>query len=129
MERKNRKLWVAFSGKTDIWYLRFLKNNFRHCFIILDDTDHWIIIDPLSAHTEIELISKRINKGNLPDWFSESGFKVIESEFFPKYSKIAPVSFLNCVETVKRIIGIHKFFIFTPYQLYKFLDKNNRKDF
>jgi len=128
MRNESRRIWVVFTGKTDIWYLKFLKKEFRHCFVILDDNSHWITIDPLSSHTEVEIVSKKNKKQTLPKWFLECGFTVIETQFFDPLFKSAPLSFLNCVESIKKIIGIHSFGILTPYQLFKYLQKKNRKD-
>ncbi len=128
MERKNRRLWVAFTGKTDIWYLKFLNKEFRHCFIILDDVNHWITIDPLSSSTEIEVINKKDYSQDLPSWFQEIGFKLVETKFYIPSAKSLPLRLLNCVEIAKNIIGIQNFFILTPYQLFKFLNQNKRKE-
>jgi len=38
-------------------------------------------------------------------------------------NKQAPWMPFSCVEAVKRVLGIHKSFILTPWQLYRFLRK------
>ncbi len=126
-DRKNqdRKVWIVFTGKNSLWYLRFLKSNFRHCFILIEDKNHWITVDPLSSHTEIEIIAKTTTQ-SLTAFFEKSGFQVVQAKFYNHHSKSAPLAFVNCVEVAKRILGIHKIKIITPYQLYKFL--NIRKD-
>ncbi len=122
---QKRKIWIVFTGKNSLWYLRFLKSDFRHCFIVMEDTDHWVTVDPLSSHTEIEVIAKKTTQ-SLPLFFEEAGFRVVQGQFYNHHSKSAPLAFVNCVEMAKRILGIHKITIITPYQLYKFLNK--RKD-
>lgn len=115
----NSKAWVVFCKNTDIWWLRFLKNGFRHCFLILNDGEKWITYDPMASFTDIT-VHKTSIKFDLPKWFSQQGHNVQQS--FIKHKKnMAPLSLFTCVESVKRVLGIHNFFIFTPYQLYKYL--------
>jgi len=35
--------------------------------------------------------------------------------------------FFSCVEFIKRVLGIHSCFILTPWQLYKYLNKEKEK--
>jgi hypothetical protein len=114
-------VWVVFCKNTDIWWLRFLKNGFRHCFLVMNDGSNWITYDPMSSFTEIAVQKTPINF-NLPKWFENRG-DIVVSARMSRNRKIAPISMFNCVEGVKRVLGIHSFCIFTPYQLYKFLTK------
>jgi hypothetical protein len=62
---------------------------------------------------------------DFPGWFAEKNYQVVATK--TKAIKIlAPLSLYTCVEGVKRILGVHNFWIFTPYQLYKYLTKNRR---
>jgi hypothetical protein len=126
MSDKTRQAYVVFTGKTDIWFLKFLKKGFRHCFIILEDQEHWVTFDPLSSHTEIEIIAKNKNMF-LPDWLISQKFKVIEAKFNDVQNIKSPMALMNCVESVKRILGIHSYSIVTPYQLFKYLKQNNKE--
>jgi hypothetical protein len=115
------KAWVVFCRNSDIWWLRFFKRGFKHCFLILNDGCNWITYDPMSAFTEIS-VQKTPISFNLPEWFSKRGDKVVPS-IVEKRHKVAPVSLFTCVEGVKRVLGIHDFWILTPHQLYKHLTK------
>lgn len=120
----NLRAWVVFCKNTDIWWLRFLKKGFRHCFLVLNDGCNWITYDPTSAFTDI-VVQKTPMDFDLPKWFSQRGDFVVPT-IIEKQKKIAPLSIFTCVEGVKRVLGIHNLWILTPYQLYKYLIKNKR---
>lgn len=115
----NLRAWVVFCKNTDIWWLGFLKKGFRHCFLVLNDGYNWITYDPMSAFTEIT-VQKTPISFDLPEWFSQRGDKVV-SGIIKKQRKITPISVYTCVEGVKRVLGIHDFWILTLHQLYKYL--------
>lgn len=118
-KNQNIRAWVVFSGKTDLPWLRVFKRGFRHCYAVLHDGARWITIDPLSNYTE--LTAHDLPKDfNLPRWLSQRGSLVIEAELKrPPYE--APWMPFTCVEAVKRILGLHSRFIWTPWQLYRHL--------
>lgn len=116
-------VYVIFSGTTNLWWLKFLKNKFRHCYLILELSNHlWLEINPLSNQTFINIYE--YYPANL--CFSD---KVIVVKTNLQIAPLcpAPLGFFTCVECVKRMLGIHNFFIFTPYRLYKFLTKIGKK--
>jgi len=127
MSQYNRKAWVVFTAKNDIWFLRFLKTGYKHCFILLQDGEHLISFDPLATHAEISIISNFSNEDALMSWLINQGHMVVSAKFFDATNKISPIAILNCVESIKRVLGIQKRFISTPYQLYKFLKKQENE--
>ena len=127
MRKFQRNAYVVFTGKTNIWYLHFLKKEYKHCFLLLEDNSFWLSFDPLSSHTEIEIISKDKNIF-LPDWMISQGFKIVKANFNETFNHSAPMAIINCVESIKRILGIHNFMIMTPYQLFKYLKKTSNKE-
>lgn len=127
--------WVVFSGHTDISWLKFLKAGFQHCFILLNDGRRWMSIDPLSPYTDIQIYHHISPDFDLPSWLEVQGDKVVYANIKRNHKKAAPCMVFTCVESIKRILGIHKRFIITPWQLCKFLEKsqdkkkqNNRKE-
>ncbi len=122
------KIWVIFTNKTDISWLKILKPGFRHCYALLDDGTQWITYDPLSSFTDITKHPKGTTIRNLPLWFKSQGEEIIAVNILGSKDKVAPISFYNCVEAIKRLIGLHSIFIITPYQLYTHLKKNNKKE-
>jgi len=44
---------IVFCDNTDLWWLRFLKCGFRHCFVVLCDGRYWVTVDPLSHYSSV----------------------------------------------------------------------------
>jgi hypothetical protein len=47
----SRQAYVAFGGQADLPWLKLLKPGFRHCFIVLEAADCWVLYEPLSHRT------------------------------------------------------------------------------
>ena len=118
---QNTKAWVIFSGQADLPWLKILKEGYRHCYAVLNDGKHWVIVDPLSSYMDIS-IHKTPQDFNLPLWLKNQCHTVVPAEI-KQVEKQAPCMPFSCVEAIKRVLGIHKRFIFTPWQLYQFLRK------
>lgn len=111
------KAWVVFSGHADLWWLKMLKRGFRHCAVILQDGAHWIEIEPLSHKMTVQ-ISAVPSGFHLPLWLEQQGHKVVSATLIEHHTP-APWDILTCVGVVKRVLGIRKRRIFTPWQLYR----------
>ena len=109
---------VVFSGATEFWWLRWLKPGFRHCFMILEIDNTWVVYDPLSHQTKIALFPA-CTQMDLVAWYEASNCIVIPCTTKTAPKKMAPFFFFTCVEAVKRVLGIHDRCIFTPQQLHK----------
>jgi len=118
-KQKTPIAWVVFSGEADIAWLKILKPGFRHCAVLLNDGERWITVDPLSSYTDICVHALPLDF-NLPQWMRDSGYIVTQAPVY-RGCKPAPWTVLSCVESVKRILGIRKRMIFTPWQLYRHL--------
>jgi hypothetical protein len=116
----NHAACVVFSGRADLPWLRLLKPGFRHCFLVIQRADCWIMYEPLSNRTEISVIPKTPEL-NLVAWLRQMEFTVLPAEFHAPTSKAAPWGLYTCVEAVKRVLGIRHRGIFTPWRLYLFL--------
>lgn len=116
------KAWVVFSGRADLVWLRLLRPGFRHCFAILYDGCNWITFDPLANYTDITVLHLP-SDFDLPGWLAMRGYRVIRAPLCRRVAKPAPVMVFNCVEAVKRLLGLHKRSILTPYQLYRYLKR------
>jgi hypothetical protein len=114
---------VIFSDRTELWWLRWLRRGFRHCFLALNDGRHWITCDPL-AH-RIELVVQPIEADfDLAAHYRCHGMTVVETKTAATPLRCAPIAVFTCVETVKRVLGLHRRRILTPWQLYRFLTKS-----
>ena len=113
--------WVVFSGQTEISWLKFLKPGFRHCYVLINDGERWTSIDPLSHITEVSVHHHVPADFDLPKWLQSRGNQVVRAPLRRDITKPAPFMLFTCVEAVKRVLGIHRRGIFTPWQLYKHL--------
>lgn len=115
------KAWVVFSGQADMPWLKVLKPGFRHCAVLLNDGKNWITLDPLANYTDV-VVHHVEREFDLPGWMRDRGHRVVPAPI-ARLQKPAPLSVYSCVEAVKRVLGIHRRFIFTPWQLYRHLTK------
>lgn len=119
--------WVVFSGKTDLSWLRCLKKGFRHCYVLINDGKCWVSVDPMAHQTDIVVHSVPADF-DLPGWFRAREHEVLPVRLSGAPKKPAPIAFFTCVEAVKRMIGLHKASVFTPWQLYQFLKSQNNEE-
>jgi hypothetical protein len=103
-----------------IKYLRALRHGFRHCFVAVYQAHGWVICDPLSHRTDLTIVGQ-FTAEELTAWFQRHGLLVVRTQIRPAPLHPAPVRPFTCVEAVKRVLGIHEPWVFTPWQLYRLL--------
>lgn len=114
--------FVVFSGDTEIrWLKAFLKPGFRHCFLIFRQGGQWVSFDPLAHRTEIRIHGDLPEGFDLPGWLAEGGHILAPARLTEPPARPAPFMPFTCVEAVKRVLGIHRRRILTPWQLYRYL--------
>jgi hypothetical protein len=124
---RQQRVWVVFTNQTDLSWLKILRKGFRHCFVIIHDGQNWISVDPLS--NRMEVVVQDVPQGfDLPGWLKDQGHVVLRARILPHEFGIAPVRLFSCVETVKRILGIRGGMIFTPWQLYRYLQQPQKSE-
>lgn len=121
---KPQDIWVAFTGKTELWWLGFLKPGFRHCFALIRTDRHWLIVEPLADRLDITL-TEIDSSFDLPGWFREQGMVLVAASSVPRPARprCAPIAPFTCVETVKRLLGLRQRWLLTPYQLFRHLTR------
>ena len=116
--------FVMFSDSTSLWWLKFLKKDYRHCFVIIKCRDDWVVYEPLLYRTEITII-KDAQPAYIRDCFERIGCEVIPCKLNrsvkSKRSIFSMFMFGNCVISVSKVLGINFPWVLTPYQLYKCL--------
>ncbi len=122
-DQNPQKAWVVFSGNTELFWVRFLRPGFRHCYLVLHDGTHWISLDPLASHMELT-VHELPAEFDLPAWLAQQGQRIVPAQM-KRLKRAAPWSALSCVEVIKRMLGIHKFTLLTPWQLYRYLAAQN----
>lgn len=121
----NRRALVGFSAHINVWWLKFLKPGFAHCAVAIEDGEGgFVFYNPLLRATELcripgdaRAVSRKMQEG---------GFKVVatRTQKMPK-NKVAYRPY-NCVEGVKRALGISAPLVLTPWQLYMHIKKNHQ---
>ena len=117
--------WVVFSDKTDIAILKLLRRGFRHCFMIMQQDGRWILIDPRANKTDIALLPHP-RDFNFPRYYMNQGMTVVKVPHINTPHKILSPFPVTCIAIIKRIIGLHKWSVITPYHLYKTLQKMHK---
>ena len=121
--------YVFFSDQSELWWLRFLRRGFRHCALIIEKDNLFILVDPLSHQLMID-VHVELKREDFAHWLAHCGMTYVAVEMKPCPLRAAPWGFLSCVEVIKRILGIRQRFIVTPWQLYNFLvDKSPKKEY
>ena len=121
---KPKLAYVVFGGGRTHWWTRFLKKGFYHCFVILGDGYKWIIIDPVMDFTDVVLVQDWC----IVDFLKEKGYKFILTKPKHIYGKRKnALRLFTCVEVAKSLLGITEHFIFTPYQLFKYIRREKEK--
>ncbi|MTI10738.1 hypothetical protein [Curvivirga aplysinae] len=114
---------IIFQNETNISILKLLKKGFRHCFAYQVEGSNILKIDSLSNITTVQQI-QGITPFDLIKTHRKQGHicHLITPCSFPP-QKIAPPLPFSCVETIKRLLGLHACFILTPWQLYQHLKR------
>lgn len=111
---------VVFAGGTAKRWLCLLRPGFRHCFVAVPIGDGWIVVDPLSHKTSLAMV-EGYTAQELAGWYESHGMIAIVTMVRDAPPKLAPVGLTTCVETVKRVLGIHARSVMTPHQLYEYI--------
>ena len=114
---------VVFSPEVQLWWLRFLKKGFKHCFAVLSNQDNLVIIEPLRNRTEVCVMSA-FPLDRLQNLLEANGYITVRTDIKQHTGNAVSLGIFSCVEMVKRLLGIHNALILTPYRLYKFLNKD-----
>lgn len=116
---------VMFCDQAEIWWLRLLRPGFRHCFVAVAAADGWVVVDPLSHCTAVNVIPTRADV-DLAAHYRAHGLTVVEAMRQAAPRRLAPLRPYTCVEAVKRILGIHARTVLTPWQLFAHLNKTRK---
>lgn len=107
--------YVCFCNDDDHWWSKFLHDSIKHCYVIKPDNGRWL------RHERVKE-GYHIYTGEL---FSINGIIVVK--YRAKPCKRGLFMLNTCVGHVKQILGINAWWILTPYQLYRYLEKRNEK--
>jgi len=111
---------VVFGDQVGLFWLRPLKPGFRHCFVLLEQDEGWVMLDPLAHRIRVAMLPP-VASGDLAAWYREHGYGVVVVPLATAPKRPAPWGPFTCVEAVKRALGIHRVTVWTPWQLWRYL--------
>lgn len=100
------------------WLAPLLKKGFRHCGVAVEAGDYWVFVDPNPDCIRFRVPA--LKDFDIAGYFRDQGFSTVEYISSGVEVRV-PLAVSNCVGVVKTVLGIRRFFIITPYQLYKYL--------
>jgi hypothetical protein len=115
---------VVFADACTLKWLRPLRRGFRHCFVLVLSEQGWILCNPCSHYTELDILAAR-SMGELAAWYREHGLCAVPTVARTPPHRCAPLRPHTCVEAVKRVLGLRAPWVFTPWQLYRHLADRN----
>ena len=111
-------IYIAFSGKADVRFLRLLKPGFRHCFALIRGQGAWLMVDPMLHKMDVSFAQVPADF-DFPAWMRARGYRVLRAPKLQPPRRMALPSPFTCVEAMKRLIGLHDWRVLTPWQLYR----------
>ncbi|WP_337877170.1 hypothetical protein [Elioraea sp.] len=115
-------IWIAFSGRADLPWLRLLRPGFRHCFAALADTAGWTLVDPLAGRLVVQRLAVAPDF-DLPSFWRRAGFRVLGpfTPARPARSLRLPFAPFTCVVACLKLLGLSRPLVLTPFGLYRAL--------
>lgn len=115
------RAWLVFtSGERNHWWHWFLDPRFHHVYALLLRRGTWIRFDAALDGTNVDVIDAPVYA--MAQDLVEPGAIVLEVKRTRQTERMrAPwvVGPLTCVEAIKALLGIRRFFVWTPRQLYR----------
>lgn len=121
---RQRRAVVFFGGEARLKWQKPLKPGFKHCFAAISSDDRWIVYNPLSHQTCL-FAPRDLSINEIIKWHESKGWKAISCAIQDAKARQAPLRPYTCVEAVKRVLGIQNRWIVTPWQLYRYLCRQN----
>lgn len=104
------------------WVDWFGRDGFRHCFVALRTEDDWIVFD---ADNDRGVVFEAVcgSEYDLAGHYENEGCTVAEAERRSKpFNPWWPFMAATCVGAAKKLLGIRRPWILTPWQLYRYLE-------
>ena len=125
--------WVVFEEKPNHltrWWDAFTCPGFRHCWAYTrhPNMDGWLAVDALSGGVTMRFYpDETLRDHGFDDLHAvihaEGGLvlptnAILDDLYLPRFSP------LTCVELLRHVLGVREMFVFTPFQLYRYIVKN-----
>ena len=109
------RVWVVFM-EAKHWSQRYLKSGYGHVYTITPVCGLWIVLNPAISHTSVEVYPQSVP---LDDIVAKGSKRVYYEADMQRRSVRRWFGPHNCVEGVKAALGLSKWWVLTPWQLYK----------
>jgi len=115
---------AIFHGEGAGFWPRVLgRPGFRHCFVALNDGRAWIVLDPRGDGLRVS--AEVAAAADLAGHYRALGYAVVATRPATAAQRYRLPWAFTCVETVKRVLGLHGWWVWTPWQLYRRLERDN----
>lgn len=102
---------------SDAWWLRWLRRDYRHVFVVLPTSTGAIVVDPLAHVLGVEHVDG-LSLSAARAFYGAHGCSCVEVALRAPRPRPA-FGPLTCVEVVKRVIGLQAPWVMTPWQLWR----------
>jgi len=123
-----RTKWLIFfyTPFNPPWYTKWRKKGFTHVGAMTFNAEHkcWLMVEGLYGSLNVEILSGN-DANKVLSYVKRLHGMVIQGEEkdTPKFRGEWWVKEHSCVSYMQRLLGLRKFFLFTPYQLFCALRK------
>jgi len=108
-------IFVVFINDDGHWWSRFLHKEIKHCFVLKPNGQDYIVYGRTTKKFDLFTVTDK--NAILDEPFIMMGYK--------QKHPVRSLFMLNtCVGHTKQLLGINRPFIWTPYQLYKYMRKH-----
>ena len=115
--------WLVFTS-TDYghWWNRYLDPGFLHVSALRISRDRWIHVEPAMDYCRVETLDAPIYAS--PRDLAHPGARILRVRSFIQEERLRHpwiVGPVTCVETIKALLGVRAFFLWTPKQLHDYV--------
>jgi hypothetical protein len=104
------------------WIFKWIDSEIQHCYMVKEDEGLWVIVNSASNATTVrtELIS---DYPHIRDLCPHSVILPVTTRIRANNRKWH-LGINSCVDVCKGLLGINNWRIFTPYQLYRWINEH-----
>ncbi len=124
--------WVIFEGDRgdvprgthrQLWRW-FTRRGFRHCWVLRFENGRYIGLEATASFAQPGVLASGMD---WPQWFVEQGHRVVLYRGWRPYTFLGR-GVLTCVSLTKYVLGVRCWWVVTPYQLYRWLQRNGGRE-
>lgn len=117
--------YLVFSD-SELRWLQWLKKGFQHVALVrLEYGKIWNVIQDGQTHLSIKPYLVEDHPCLESIFGADCTIIAVDPEIQERYR--GHICWFNCVEVCKAVLGIRKFWVFTPYQLYRYADEQRTR--